>query len=251
MSGKNVQVFAFEQQEVRIVEQDGAPWWVAKDVCEVLALNNVTEALRGLDEDEKFQLDANIINPEVGGRGTCIVSEAGLYSLILRSRKPEAKRFKRWVTHEVLPAIRKTGAYVLPGSESVMKALTNPDNLMAILGNWKKDRDRRLELERKVQDDNQLALPLPRRRRRRKRPFIFVPPARGYYTAKQLAEEFETSRGYIGQVANRYKLKAPMGERNDFGYWYAFEKGKRALLWAYSEFAREWMKSYFAAMWEA
>lgn len=248
MSGKNVQVFAFEQQEVRIVEQDGVPWWVAKDVCDVLGLGNITETLRNLDEDE---LTSVILKSGGQDREMRLVSEAGLYSLILRSRKPEAKRFKRWVTHEVLPAIRKTGAYVLPGSESVMKALTNPDNLMAILGNWKKDRDRRLELERKVQDDNQLALPLPRRRRRRKRPFIFVPPARGYYTAKQLAEEFETSRGYIGQVANRYKLKAPMGERNDFGYWYAFEKGKRALLWAYSEFAREWMKSYFAAMWEA
>lgn len=153
MSEKNVQIFTFEEREVRVVERDGSPWWVAKDVCEVLELSNTTEALRGLEDDEKVQLDTNIINPEVGGRGTYIVSEAGLYSLILRSRKPEAKHFKRWVTHDVLPAIRATGAYVLPGSEAVMRALTNPDNIMAMLGNWKKDRDRRLELEEKVRED--------------------------------------------------------------------------------------------------
>ena len=100
MSGKNVQVFAFEQQEVRIVEQDGAPWWVAKDVCDVLDLTNPSAALESLEDDERAKFN-------LGRQGEAnIVSEAGLYSLILRSRKPEAKRFKRWVTHEVLPAIR-------------------------------------------------------------------------------------------------------------------------------------------------
>lgn len=99
---------------IRIFSKDGMLWFIAKDVCRTLDLNNVTEALRGLDEDEKFQLSSNIINPELGGRGTFVISEPGLYSLILRSRKPEAKLFKRWVTHEVLPAIRKTGGYGKP-----------------------------------------------------------------------------------------------------------------------------------------
>ena len=146
---KTVQVFTFEEREVRVVDRDGAPWWVAKDVCEVLGLD-IASGARGLEDDEKA---LQIMQTLGGSQEMTIISEAGLYSLILRSRKPEAKRFKRWVTHDVLPAIRTTGAYVLPGSEAVMKALTNPDNIMAMLGNWKKDRDRRLELEEKVRED--------------------------------------------------------------------------------------------------
>ena len=146
---KTVQVFTFEEREVRVVDRDGAPWWVAKDVCEVLGLD-IASGARGLEDDEKA---LQIMQTLGGSQEMTIISEAGLYSLILRSRKPEAKHFKRWVTHDVLPAIRATGAYVLPGSEAVMRALTNPDNIMAMLGNWKKDRDRRLELEEKVRED--------------------------------------------------------------------------------------------------
>lgn len=149
-NGKNMQVFTFEEREVRVVDRDGAPWWVAKDVCEVLGLGNPRTSIALLEDDEK---DVHIMDSLGGSQEMTIISEAGLYSLILRSRKPEAKRFKRWVTHDVLPAIRTTGAYVLPGSEAVMKALTNPDNIMAMLGNWKKDRDRRLELEEKARED--------------------------------------------------------------------------------------------------
>lgn len=104
----------FENPEfgkVRVVEKSGNPWFTAKDVCDCLGLGNVSEALKGLDDDEKEQLSTNIINPDVGGRGTIIISEPGLYSLVLRSRKPEAKAFKRWVTHDILPSIRKTGGY--------------------------------------------------------------------------------------------------------------------------------------------
>ena len=96
---------------VRALAVDGEPWFVAKDVCNALGLGNTTEALRPLDEDEK----GNISNSELaqnGGRSPLIVSEAGFYKLVMRSRKPEAKAFQRWVTHEVLPAVRRDGAYV-------------------------------------------------------------------------------------------------------------------------------------------
>ena len=97
---------------VRVVMKDGEPWFVAKDVCECLELDNVTEALRGLDDDEKITLSNPEGNPRAGiPHQMNVVSEAGLYSLILRSRKPEAKAFKRWITHEVLPSIRRTGQY--------------------------------------------------------------------------------------------------------------------------------------------
>lgn len=103
-------------QPVRIVMQKAEPWFVAKDVCAVLEVGDVSSALRRLDEDEKGT--DTILTPG-GQQEMSIVSEAGLYSLILRSRKPEAREFKRWITHEVLPSIRKTGSYTpnLPADE--------------------------------------------------------------------------------------------------------------------------------------
>lgn len=134
----------FEKKEfgaVRIVIRNGNPWFVAKNVCECLELGNVTEALRGLDDDEKVQLETNIINPEVGGRGTLLISEAGLYSLILRSRKPEAKAFKRWVTHDILPSIRKHGLYAT--EEVVDRILDDPDFGITLLQRYKFEREQR------------------------------------------------------------------------------------------------------------
>ena len=106
----------FENPEfgrVRTVSVDNEPWFFAKDVCDALSIatNHVRESL---DEDEVSNLRSTEIGPEFGGKAPLIVSEAGLYSLILKSRKPEAKAFKRWITHEVIPAIRKTGGYSIP-----------------------------------------------------------------------------------------------------------------------------------------
>lgn len=104
-----VQVFNFKDSKVRTVSQDGNPWWVAKDVCEVLEIAKTTQAIQGLDGDEKLMAT---IQASGQNRNMWIINEPGLYSLILRSRKPEAKAFKRWIVHEVIPAIRKTGIYV-------------------------------------------------------------------------------------------------------------------------------------------
>lgn len=105
----------FENSEfgrVRVVIREGEPWLVASDICRCLDLSNVGQMLVRLDEDEKATVEANIISNDVaaGGRSPIIVSEPGLYILIMSSRKPEAKAFKRWVAHEVVPAIRKTGS---------------------------------------------------------------------------------------------------------------------------------------------
>ena len=105
-------VKVYKNSPVRIVEKGGEPWFVARDVCKVLEITKVDSAIRNLDADEK---GAHTVSTPGGNQEMTIVSEAGLYSLILRSRKPEAKAFKRWVTHEVLPSIRKTGAYLSPG----------------------------------------------------------------------------------------------------------------------------------------
>lgn len=109
---------------IRVVMHEGEPWFIAKDVCEILG-TETRDVPSILDNDEQRPLVGIIhtLNDSEGLRkDSRIVSEAGLYSLILRSRKPEAKKFKRWVTHEVLPSIRKTGGY----SMTNMPDFTNP-----------------------------------------------------------------------------------------------------------------------------
>ena len=123
----DLSVFAFDTRAVRVVIRDGEPWFVAADVCAVLEIQNVTQALSRLDEDEKAMFNIGLS----GGATNCI-NEPGLYTLVLGSRKPEAKRFKRWVTHEVLPSIRKTGAYAVPGSIAALPAPTQ-DRVTSIL----------------------------------------------------------------------------------------------------------------------
>ena len=111
---------------IRVVDRDGEPWFVAKDVCQCLEIDNHKDAMRRLDADEK----AGVVLTDPHGRPqeTNCVSEPGLYSLVLSSRKPGAKAFKRWIVHEVIPAIRKTGAYMTP--EKVQEALLNPDTII-------------------------------------------------------------------------------------------------------------------------
>lgn len=103
---------------IRVADNNGEPWFVAKDVCDALgiATNHVKD---GLDSDEVRNLPITEIGPKKGGKAPLIVSEPGFYKLVMKSRKPEAKAFQRWVTHEVLPSIRKQGAYVYSnGTES-------------------------------------------------------------------------------------------------------------------------------------
>lgn len=114
----NVIPFRFEEKQVRTIEQDGDVWFVAADVCSVLAIKNHRESVRHLDDDEK---GTQIVRTLGGDQQVHVVNESGLYALVLRSRKPEARRFVKWVTAEVLPAIRKHGRYV--DSDSRMATL--------------------------------------------------------------------------------------------------------------------------------
>lgn len=120
----DIKLFQNEQfGQVRVIERDGDPWFVAKDVCEALDLSNVGMALDRLDQDEKITI--SLTDGNRGNPNTAIVSEPGLYSLVLGSRKPEAKAFKRWITHDVIPSIRKTGAYQIAPKDyaSALRAL--------------------------------------------------------------------------------------------------------------------------------
>lgn len=118
----NVAVFNFDDVVVRtVIGENGEPWFVAADVCKVLEIGNVSQAMTRLDDDEKADITTNDTssNGVTQKRNMTTINESGLYSLILTSRKPEAKRFKKWVTSEVLPAIRKTGSYSVPKVEPV------------------------------------------------------------------------------------------------------------------------------------
>ncbi|GHV90409.1 hypothetical protein AGMMS50268_09120 [Spirochaetia bacterium] len=104
--------FIFRDMSVRITDQNGDPWFVAKDVCDVLGLGNAREALRNLDDDEVGSVRLTDGTSPLGGNPNMnIINESGLYNLIFRSNKPEAKAFRKWVTSVVLPSIRKTGSY--------------------------------------------------------------------------------------------------------------------------------------------
>ena len=106
----NLAVFDYNNNSVRIVEKNGEPWFVAKDLCNILDLANVTRSISRLDDDEK---GIHTVNTLGGKQDMAIVSESGMYALVLSSRKPEAKPFRKWVTSEVLPSIRKTGQYTI------------------------------------------------------------------------------------------------------------------------------------------
>jgi len=111
-------LFDFKGQKITtILDKKNSPWWIVREVCDVLGLENVTRAVSSLDDDEK---NTFTINKGIPGNPTkLVINEPGLFTLILRSRKPAAKKFKRWVTHEVLPALRKTGRYEMETTSPV------------------------------------------------------------------------------------------------------------------------------------
>lgn len=122
----SLSVFSFAPgMDLRVIDREGSPWFIAKDVCDVLAIHT-RDVRKVLDRDEVDELSVDSVHLTRGGKGRpprTTINESGLYSLILKSRKPEAQAFRKWVTSVVLPAIRKDGAYVL-GEEKVATALT-------------------------------------------------------------------------------------------------------------------------------
>ena len=154
-----LQVFSYEGNEVRTVQRDGAPWWIAKDVCDVFGETNRNRAMQVLDEDEKGYTQ---MTTPGGLQQLAIVNEAGLYSLLFAmqptkargvsdeyivERQEKLRKFKRWVTHEVLPTIRRHGAYVTPAK--LEELMNDPDSWIKVLTALKEERTakERLQLE--------------------------------------------------------------------------------------------------------
>lgn len=135
-----IKIFTNDQfGQIRTINQNGEPWFVAADICRVLEISNPSVAIDRLDEDERAKFN-------LGRQGMgYAVNKPGLYTLILGSRKPEAKTFKRWITHEVLPAIEKHGMYATP--ETAEKILNDPDFMIEALKALKEERAARMKAE--------------------------------------------------------------------------------------------------------
>ena len=137
-----LQIFNYDGNEVRTIQIDGEPWWVLKDVCTVLSIGNARDVFGRLDDDEKGvdQIDT------LGGKQYMqIVNESGLYNVILRSDKPQAKPFRKWVTSEVLPSIRKNGAYLTP--ETLEQVILNPDTMIKLCTALKDEQEKNKALQ--------------------------------------------------------------------------------------------------------
>ncbi len=134
---------------IRTIEKDGEPWFVGKDVATALGYSDSFGSLKKhVDEEDKLVCQIDSAGQK---RDITIINESGLYSLVLSSKLPTAKKFKRWVTNEVIPSIRKHGAYMTP--ETLEKVLLSPDTLMQLAQNLKDEQEKRKVLETKIEQD--------------------------------------------------------------------------------------------------
>lgn len=139
----DMQIFTYNSNEVRTVEMNGEPWFVLKDVCEVLGMDS-TQLKKVADRLEADEKGRTQITTPGGMQESWVINESGLYNVILRSDKPEAKPFRKWVTSEVLPSIRKHGAYMT--SETLQAAILNPDTMIQLCQQLKAEQDKNAAL---------------------------------------------------------------------------------------------------------
>ncbi|MBQ9527254.1 MAG: Bro-N domain-containing protein [Fretibacterium sp.] len=213
-----IQVFSFEQREVRVIERDGEPWFVAKDVCNILDIQNHRDTIaKVLDDDERGA--SEISTPSNGGHSTVgIINEPGLYKLIMRCNKPEAKPFQRWVTHDVLPSIRKTGGYTIRPDKAKHLELAE--------GRLNAQRARLLQrmIERPeypITDDSKRVLihEVTRLTTGNEHPEILPDEVERLYSAKQLGELWGITNRAVHKIANVLGIKPNEGSRNEYAVW--------------------------------
>ena len=240
-----LQVFNYKDQQVRTTEINGEIWFVARDVCDVLEIVDYHQAVEVLDEDEK---GIGYSIPTPGGKQNMIViCESGVYALVFKSRKPEAKAFSRWVRHEVLPSIRRTGSY------SVSNTLS-PEELEL--------KRNTLNLERAKLINSMIEAPSFPMTPETKTVFaheVFKLAAghdylamlplstERWYTATEIGNELGISANKVGRIAKSNGIKAPAGESNEYGRW-IFSKSqyssREVSSFIYSEAGLEWFKEY-------
>lgn len=201
----NLTVFKNKQfGEVRVIEQNGEPWFLGKDVAEILGYANTPKAIRDHVDDEDKLTERIVLSGQ--NREAVIINESGLYSLILSSKLPQAKQFKRWVTSEVLPSIRKTGSYATPKSKDErlhvmeMNARSRMAQTYLKLANVDTLSDTyKTVLVSKASEvlAGEPILPLP------------VSKHDKVYSAKEIGEILGISANKVGRIANEHNLKIP------------------------------------------
>ena len=241
-----LQVFNYDSKQVRTVLYDGEVWFVAKDVCDILEIQNAARAVQDeLDEDEKGI--RNVYTPG-GNQNMAVINEPGLYALVFKSRKPEAKAFSRWVRHEVLPSIRRTGSYTINQQRMSIEELELRINT--------------LNLERAKLINSMLETPSFPMTPETKTVFahevfklasghdylaMLPVSTEKWYTATEIGSVLGISANKVGRIAKSNGIKAPAGESNEYGRW-IFSKSqyssREVSSFIYSEAGLEWFKEY-------
>ena len=199
-----LQIFKYNSAEVRTVIKGGEPWWVLKDVCAVLGLSDTNKVADRLDDDELTR-----IKFVSGGqnREMYAVNESGLYNVILRSDKPEAKAFKRWVTHEVLPSIRKHGAYMTP--EILHKATSDPDFMIGILTALKGEQEKNAALAAESDKQKQIIGEL-----KPKADYVdYILSSIGTMTITQIAADYSMSAKKLNKILKEERIQRYVGDQ--------------------------------------
>jgi prophage antirepressor-like protein len=204
----NIVAFKYEEQQVRTIEKNGEPWFVGKDVAEILGYSDTAQAVRKhIDNEDKGVVE---MTTPGGKQPVTIINESGLYSLILSSKLPTAKEFKHWVTSEVLPSIRKTGEYKITPAQQNRLDIMERNSRAREASLW-------LRISAQVKSDTyrqvcasyastvlagREVIPLPQ-------------TTQHHYSATEIGEMFGVSKQAIGNLANKYGMKT-----DEYGSWY-------------------------------
>lgn len=205
----NIVAFNYEEQQVRTIEKNGEPWFVGKDVADILGYSNTRDALaKHVDDEDKNSVA--ICDGTPGNPNATIINESGLYSLILSSKLPTAKKFKHWVTSEVLPSLRKTGEYKITPAQQNRLDIMERNSRAREASLW-------LRISAQVKSDTyrqvcasyastvlagREVIPLP-------------PSPQHHYSATEIGEMLGVSKQSIGNLANKHGMKT-----SEYGAWY-------------------------------
>jgi len=223
-----LQVFDFNENAVRVIMKDDQPWFVAKDVCDALEIANSRDAISSLDDDEKGVAKSDTLG---GTQNMNIINESGLYSLVFKSNKPEAKKFKKWVTSEVLPAIRKTGSYSMveklreldiQEAKIIQSLLFNPDSEL----NRIERRKLSLSILAKLEKSE-----------------VSLATGKKFYTDKEIAEELNIEPSWLLQQASINSLLMHGYKDDDSDTWYFTPKGREELIHLFTKGPRKKKKT--------
>lgn len=204
----NIVAFNYEEQQVRTIEKNSEPWFVGKDVADILGYTDTAQAVRKhIDDEDKGVVE---MTTPGGKQNMVIINESGLYSLILSSKLPTAKKFKRWVTSEVLPSLRKTGEYKITPAQQNRLDIMERNSRAREASLW-------LRISAQVKSDTyrqvcasyastvlagREVIPLPQ-------------TTQHHYSATEIGEMFGVSKQAIGNLANKYGMKT-----DEYGSWY-------------------------------